>query len=99
VPAVQQVTFSGRYARARGQEVMYVTDRAVFRLGSGGIEAVELAPGVDLEKDVLARIGFPVRVPAPPRPMDPRLFRPDPMGVLAEFRGRPALRQRRRPEP
>ncbi len=99
VPAVQQVTFSGRYARARGQEVMYVTDRAVFRLGSEAIEIVELAPGVDLEKDVLARIGFPVRVPAPPRPMDPRLFRAEPMGILAEFRRRPVSRQRRRPEP
>ena len=46
VPAVQQITFSGRYARARGQEVMYVTDRAVFRLGADGIEVVEVAPGV-----------------------------------------------------
>ncbi len=99
VPAVQQITFSGRYARARGQQVMYVTDRAVFRLGADGIEVVEVAPGVDLEQDVLARIGFPVRVPVPPRPMDPRLFRPEPMGILAEFRRRPSPRQRRRPEP
>jgi propionate CoA-transferase len=78
---------------------MYVTDRAVFRLGPGGIEVVEVAAGVDLQRDVLARIGFPVRVPAPPRPMDPRLFRLDPMGILAEFRARPSPRQRRRPEP
>ena len=99
VAAVQQVTFSGRYARARGQEVMYVTDRAVFRLGADGIELVELAPGIDLQRDVLARIGFPVRIPAAPRPMDARLFRPEPMGVLAEFRGRPSPRRRRRPEP
>jgi propionate CoA-transferase len=99
VPAVQQVTFSGRYARARGQEALYVTDRAVFRLGPEGIELIELATGVDLERDVLGRIGFPVRVPAPLRPMDPRLFRPEPMGILAEFRTRPSPRQRRRPEP
>jgi propionate CoA-transferase len=78
---------------------MYVTDRAVFRLGSGGIEVVEVALGVDLEKDVLACIGFPVGVPAPPRPMDPRLFRTDPMVILAEFQGRPSPRRRRRPEP
>ena len=87
------------YGSTCSQEVMYVTDRAVFRLGSEAIEIVELAPGVDLEKDVLARIGFPVRVPAPPRPMDPRLFRAEPMGILAEFRRRPVSRQRRRPEP
>jgi propionate CoA-transferase len=99
VPAVQQVTFSGAYARARGQEVMYVTDRAVFRLGAAGIEVVEIAPGVDLERDVLGRIGFPVRVPAPPRPMDGRLFRPEPMGIRDEFRGRRSPRQRRRPAP
>jgi propionate CoA-transferase len=96
VPAVQQVTFSGRYARARGQAVMYVTDRAVFRLGPDGIEVVEIAPGVDLATDVLARIGFPVRVPRSPRLMDPRLFRPAPMGILAEFRERPSPRQKRR---
>jgi propionate CoA-transferase len=98
VPAVQQVTFSGRYARARGQAVMYVTDRAVFQLGPDGIEVVEIAPGVDLAADVLGRIGFPVRVPCPPRPMDPRLFRPEPMGILPEFRGRPSPHQRRRPD-
>jgi acyl CoA:acetate/3-ketoacid CoA transferase len=99
VPTVQQITFSGRYARARGQEVLYVTDRAVFRLGAEGIEVIEVATGVDLARDVLARVGFPVRVPAPPRLMDPRLFRPDPMGILAEFRGRPSPRARRRPAP
>jgi propionate CoA-transferase len=99
VRAVQQITFSGRYARARGQEVMYVTDRAVFRLGADGIEVVEIAPGVALERDVLVRVGFPLRVPAPPRLMDPRLFRPEPMGILAEFRGRSSPRQRRRPQP
>ena len=53
-----------------------MTDRAVFRLGSEGIEVVEVAPGVDLERDVLGRIGFPVRVPAPPRPMDPAAVPP-----------------------
>jgi propionate CoA-transferase len=99
VPAVQQITFSGRYARERGQDVMYITDRAVFRLGPSGIDVVEVAPGVDLEKDIRARVGFPLRVPAAPRPMDPRLFRPEPMGIRVEFRGRPSPRQRRRPEP
>src|SRR5262249_5175006 len=98
VPAVQQVTFSGRYARARGQAVMYVTDRAVFRLGPDGVEVVEIAPGVDLATDVLGRIGFPVPVPPPPRSRAPPLSRPEPRGIPAEFRGRPSSRQRRRPD-
>jgi propionate CoA-transferase len=99
VPRVQQVTFSGSYARRRGQEVMYVTERAVFRLGADGIELLEVAPGVELERDVLARVDFPVRVPAPPRVMDGRIFRPEPMGFGPEFRARPSPRRRRRPEP
>ncbi|MGH7359863.1 MAG: acyl CoA:acetate/3-ketoacid CoA transferase, partial [Candidatus Rokuibacteriota bacterium] len=85
--------------RARGQEVMYVTDRAVFRLGSAGPELVEVAAGVDLERDVLGTVGFPVAVPAPPRLMDPRLFRADRMGIRVEFQRRPSPRRRRRPEP
>jgi propionate CoA-transferase len=88
VPEVQQVTFSGRYAQERGQEVMYVTDRAVFRLGETGIELIEVAPGIDPRRDVLERIGFEVRVAEPLATMDGRLFRPEPMNLLPEFRAR-----------
>ena len=95
VPRVQQLTFNGRYARERGQEVMYVTDRAVFRLADDGIALVEAAPGVDLRRDVLERIGFPVRVADDLRPMDRRLFRPEPMNLLPEFRARAAAPGRR----
>jgi propionate CoA-transferase len=95
VPRVGQVTFSGRYAVERGQAVLYVTDRAVFRLTPEGIELLELAPGIELERDVLARIGFPVRVSPTLRPMDPRLFRPEPMRLAAEFHTRAPARPRR----
>jgi propionate CoA-transferase len=91
---VQQLTFNGSYARERGQDVLYVTERAVFRLAADGIELVEVAPGIDLRRDVLERIGFAVRVAEPLRSMDARLFRPEPMNLLPEFRarGRDAVR-------
>ncbi len=62
-------------AAAAGQEVMYVTERAVFQLlPGGGLELVELAPGVDAERDVLAHMQFRPRVSASLRPMDARCF-------------------------
>jgi acyl CoA:acetate/3-ketoacid CoA transferase len=95
VPDVQQITFNGAYALARGQTVTYVTDRAVFRLTPGGLELCEMAAGVDVGRDVLGQIGFPVRVAEPLRPMDARLFRAAPMGLAPEFRARGARRDRR----
>ena len=85
---VEQITFNGTYARERGQPVMFVTDRAVFRLEQDGIVLTELADGIDLERDVRERIGFEVRIADDLRPMDPRLFRSQPMRMLDEFRSR-----------
>jgi propionate CoA-transferase len=65
VEAVSHMTFSADHARARGQDVLYVTERAVFRLGDDGLELVEVAPGVDIERDVLAHMAVEPLVEAP----------------------------------
>jgi propionate CoA-transferase len=80
VERVEQVSFNGPLAAAQGKPVLYVTERAVFALTRTGLELREVAPGVDLERDVLAHMSFRPLVPAPPRPMDARLFQDGPMG-------------------
>ncbi|GAA5236275.1 acyl CoA:acetate/3-ketoacid CoA transferase [Verticiella sediminum] len=85
VPAVGQISFSGKLARERGQDVTYVTDRAVFKLGADGLVLIEIAPGVRLQEDVLDRIGFAVRVHENLREMDARIFRAGPMGIREAF--------------
>ena len=78
VERIGQTTFSAGYARRAGQEVLFVTERCVIRLAEGGLAVTELAPGVDLERDVLARLPFRPAVDGP-REMDPAVFRNAPM--------------------
>jgi propionate CoA-transferase len=89
VARVEQVTFSGPYARERGQPVLYVTEAAVFRLGETGPELAEIAPGLTVE-EVAARMGFRPAVAPDLRPMDPRLFREARMGLAQDVAARPA---------
>ena len=86
VEDVEHVTFSGRRARAQGQDVVYVTERCVLRLGDGGPEVIEVAPGVDLERDVLAQAAFPLAVAHDLKQMPASLFRPEPMGLALRER-------------
>jgi propionate CoA-transferase len=82
---VEHRTFSGEQARRRGQEVLYVTERCVFRLGPQGLELAEVAPGVDIERDILARMDFEPAMPVPPRTMEPGLFDAAPLGLRARL--------------
>ena len=74
VRSVQQITFSGIEALRSGQETLYVTERAVFRLTPEGMVLTEVAPGVDIRRDVLERMGFEPLVPADPAVMPARHF-------------------------
>jgi propionate CoA-transferase len=84
VDQVEHRTFSGPHAAEAGQSVLYVTERCVFELTRQGMELVEVAPGIDIERDILARMDFPPLV-RDPRPMDGRLFDPAPMGLRADI--------------
>ena len=81
VAGVGQITFSGDRARREGQRVLYVTERAVFRLTADGVELVEIAPGVDPERDVLKHMALRPLVSPDLNEMDPRIFRYAPMCI------------------
>ncbi|ANG62742.1 acyl CoA:acetate/3-ketoacid CoA transferase [Marinobacterium aestuarii] len=84
VEDVEHVTFSGSMGVKRGQEVLYVTERCVMQLTPEGLEVIEVAPGIDLERDVLAQAAFPLRVSAQLKTMDAALFSPQPFGLELE---------------
>jgi propionate CoA-transferase len=81
VDEVEHRTFGGRYASERRQPVLYITERCVFALGPGGLELVEIAPGVDLQRDIISQMSFAPIIKSPPRLMDARIFESKPMGL------------------
>ena len=80
VADVEQVTFAGRYAVSHRQPVLYITERAVFRLTDEGVELMEAAPGVDIQRDILDQMEF-TPIVREVRPMDARIFREGKMGL------------------
>lgn len=81
VEQVEHVTFSGPYAMKKGQTVLYVTERCVFTLTEEGLELIEIAPGISLERDILAQMDFAPVIKGNPRPMDRRIFALEAMGL------------------
>lgn len=89
VDAVEQITFSGPVAYENDQHVYYVTERAVFQLVDGGIELIEIAPGVDLQKDVLDHMDFKPQISSDLRYMDSRIFQEPLVGGTVNQPGEP----------
>jgi propionate CoA-transferase len=81
VREVEHRTFSGSEAVRRGQRVLYVTERCVFRLSAEGLELIEIAPGIDLQHDILEHMEFAPVIKSPPVLMDAAIFRTEPMGL------------------
>jgi len=78
IKQVEQITFNGAYAAESGQPVLYVTERCVFRRGRDGMELIEVAPGIDVDRDILGQMEF-TPIVRNPGIMDPRIFRDQPM--------------------
>ena len=93
VQQVEHRTFSGAYALTRGQPVLYVTERCVFALTVDGLELIEIAPGIDLERDILSQMAFRPLMPSPPRLMDARIFMEQPMGLRERMLSLPLERR------
>ena len=81
VQEVEQITFSGKYANMVHQPVLYITERAVFQLRPEGVTLIEIAPGIDLQKDVLDQMDFTPVIADDLKLMDARIFREEKMGL------------------
>ena len=81
VDEVDQVSFSGRRGVEQGQDVTYVTERCVMKLRPEGLVVTEVAPGIDVERDVLRQAQTPLRIADDLRVMSSSLFRPEPIGL------------------
>ena len=84
VKSVEQITFSGEYAAEIEQDVLYVTERAVFKLTKKGPMLIEIAPGIDLKRDVLELMDFTPEISPELKLMDARIFKNGPMGIREE---------------
>ncbi|CUI00456.1 acyl CoA:acetate/3-ketoacid CoA transferase [Leisingera aquaemixtae] len=84
VRLIEQITFSGPYASQRSQPVLYVTERCVLQLTPKGLELIEIAPGIDLQRDILDQMEFKPIIENVTL-MDARIFREEPMGLMKDL--------------
>ena len=85
VDKVQQITFSASEAIKNNQEILYVTERCVFKLTKEGVTLIEIAPGIDLEKDILSHMAFKPIISSELKLMDERIFKNEKMNIKDEF--------------
>jgi propionate CoA-transferase len=83
VKQVEQITFSGLYATKTKQPVLYITERAVFELQDGHLTLIEVAPGINIENDILAHMDFVPKMAAKIKSMPAEIFRPKWGGLKA----------------
>ena len=81
VHTVEQLTFSGRYAAQCRQPVLYITERCVFELTANGMMLTEVAPGIDVDRDILAHMDFVPQISPTLKTMSAKIFQPAPMGL------------------
>jgi propionate CoA-transferase len=91
VAQLEQVSYNGKYGAQQGQTVLFITELAVFRRESDGLVLVEIAPGIDLQDDILAHMGFRPRVSPHLQVMDERLFAPQRMELAQDLNAKPRL--------
>ena len=85
---MQQITFSAKTALEQGQRVLYITERAVFTLTERGLCLIELAPGVELERDILAQMDFKPDIAKELKTFDAAILREAPMGLREKLAGK-----------
>ena len=95
VDRIEQVCYNAEFAEREGRTAIFVTERCVFRAVDGTLELIEIAPGIDMERDIFPLMAFRPRVAANLKRMDARIFRPEPMGLLSDIN---AMQQASSPE-
>jgi propionate CoA-transferase len=88
VPGIEQVCYNAGFAAQEGRTAIFVTERAVFKAGAETLELIEVAPGIDVEKDILANMDFRPRIANDLRLMDERLFRPGLVNLSRDIRAK-----------